>query len=103
MTDIKQKQAEEFIKDFCVEIPYRDTVLYYWKGFIEKEMNLIPTPKTIMLWIDEVIDLAIEEERNRIVEIIKNCPDTFGIVDNKGRGGAMLVDDVINLINKNNE
>lgn len=30
-----------------------------------------------------------------IVDIIKNSPNTFGITDKDGRGGAILIDDLI--------
>jgi hypothetical protein len=78
----KQKDTirEGFIKDFCRVEPYRDTELLYFKGILEKNFNLIPTPKTIMLWFDELLDQAyqqgakdkVEEVRELIEERIEN-------------------------------
>lgn len=44
---------EEFLKEFCKIEPYRDTEIVYLKGFLEKNYNLIPTPKTIVLFTKE--------------------------------------------------
>lgn len=56
---------KEFIKDFCVIRPYRDTDLVYFKGICDKNFNLVPTAKSIMEWYEEVI-----EERLRARDVL---------------------------------
>ena len=45
----------EFVNDLCRVEPYRDTTLTYWKGILEKNFNLIPTPKSVFNWFEESI------------------------------------------------
>lgn len=71
---------EEFVKDFCILVPYRDTQLTYWRGSLENNINLIPTPKTVMEWIEEEIQKAITrtrlEVREEITELNKRAQMT---------------------------
>jgi hypothetical protein len=47
--------VEEFEKDFCAYIPYRDTELLCWKGVKEKNIDLIPTARTVREWLEETL------------------------------------------------
>jgi hypothetical protein len=63
----KMKEVkEEFVKDFCEIKPYRDTDLIYFKGFCDKNYNLIPTPKTIMQWYEENLKSSLTQQKEAI-------------------------------------
>ena len=67
---------KEFVKDFCEVKPYRDTELIYFKGFCEKNYNLVPTPKTIMLWIEEALTQHHQDLMSEVVEIAYSYKET---------------------------
>lgn len=51
--------------------------------------------------LTELIELIEKYTRERIVKIIKDeRVKNFGLINSKGEGGAILVEDIINLINK---
>jgi hypothetical protein len=71
MTNLQQLQEEgesEFIKDFCRTEPYRDTYLHYFKGILEKNFDLIPTPRTICEWIREEREKAFKAGQQDMLE-----------------------------------
>ena len=80
MSDIKQKRIED------------------WKDWYVKTHPLNIDLNSIAEYWLEQINLAIAEERKRIVDMIENSPKTFGLLDKEGRGGAILVDDIKKLL-----
>jgi len=82
----KQKDTirEGFIKDFCRVEPYRDTELLYFKGILEKNFNLIPTPKTIMLWFDELLDQAYQQgAKDKVEEVMEKLEKSLEDLDSR--------------------
>jgi hypothetical protein len=74
MTNLQQLNEEgesEFIKDFCRTEPYRDTYLHYFKGILEKNFNLIPTPRTICEWIREEREKAFKAGQQDMLERVR--------------------------------
>ena len=67
--ELKKEWEREFVKDFCITIPYRDTELIYFKGFNENNFNLIPTPKDIMMWFDEIVESLLAKQQEEFVKI----------------------------------
>lgn len=53
-------------------------------------------------WLNK-IDQALKSQRDSLVEKIKNeRVKNFGLINSKGEGGAILVDDIIFLIKQDN-
>jgi len=67
--ELKKEWEREFVKDFCITISYRDTELIYFKGFNENNFNLIPTPKDIMMWFDEIVESLLAKQQEEFVKI----------------------------------
>lgn len=79
---LKDEWKEQFVNDFCEWIPYRDTDLLYWKGIKEKNINLIPTPKTVIQWIEEI---QLEQQKDfdaRVDRFIKEAEAMKGYISN---------------------
>jgi len=45
----------------------------------------------------------LKKRDEALAERIKNSPKTFGITDSEGRGGAMLVEDILTEISSDNK
>ena len=45
-------------------------------------------------WINIALDRQLEEIRKEIV----NSPNNFGLIDKKGKGGALLIQDILEIL-----
>jgi phosphosulfolactate synthase (CoM biosynthesis protein A) len=50
--------------------------------------------------LQKFIQALLDKQKQDIVTAINNSDKNFGITDKKGKGGTMLIDDVIEIINK---
>ena len=60
------------------------------------------SPLSSLVIMDMVADIRtlLASHTTKLMEEVRNDPRTFGITDKEGRGGAILVEDVIEILTK---
>lgn len=99
MSDIKKTAREMFDKKFT-HGSHIDLAGRYHKEPIRKIHGEIEVIENIHKFIDQIIDLAIAEERKRVVEMIKEYAEPY---ENSKWLNEVNAQKIINLITNNNE